>query len=218
MHRQLTLVKTPGMIPVVILFLILITGCRQDMFNQPKYEDYEPAEFFRDSASVRPLADGTVSQSWYKDADPHFYYGVIDSEFVETFPYDITQNVLYRGQEQFNVYCAPCHNYTGNGDGIIVRRGFARYPPSFHIQRLRDAEPGYIFDVITHGKGLMYGYAARIQPEDRWAIVAYIQALQLSQHVQVYLLPEQLQQQFTTMDSLISVNADSLRADQSYAD
>ena len=165
----------------ILFFAALLTGCRQDMQDQPKYIPLRPSDFFDDGRSARPLIEGTVARG-HLDDDAAFYTGKgPDGKFVNTFPFPVTKEVLDRGQQRFNIYCSPCHDRLGMGDGKIVRRGF-RHPPSYHIDRLRQVPNGYIYDVITNGFGAMPDYAAQVQPRDRWAIVAYIRALQLSQN------------------------------------
>jgi cbb3-type cytochrome c oxidase subunit III len=167
---------------LVFLAVIGAIGCRQDMHDQPKYIPLRPSDFFADGRSARPLIEGTIARG-HLDEDAAFYTGKgPDGKFLETFPFPVTRDVIERGQTRFNVYCTPCHDRLGNGDGMIVRRGY-RKPPSYHIDRLRQAANGYIYDVITNGFGAMPDYAAQIQPRDRWAIVAYVRALQLSQNV-----------------------------------
>jgi len=167
------------------------------MQDQPKYIPLRPSDFFADGRSARPLIEGTVARG-HLDDDVVYYTGKgPDGKFVDTFPFPITKEVIERGQQRFNVYCTPCHDRLGNGDGMIVRRGY-RKPPSYHIDRLRQVPNGYIFDVITNGFGAMPDYAVQVPVHDRWAIVSYIRALQLSQSVSVNQLSpqdrEQLQQ------------------------
>lgn len=161
---------------------LLLSGCswQQQMAFQPRYDPLEKSEFFDDGLSARQMVPNTVARGQLQD-DEHLYSGRVNGEIAETFPFAITQEVLERGQERYNIYCAPCHSQTGDGNGMIVQRGFPA-PTSFHTQRLREAAPGYYFDVMTNGFGVMYNYASRVKPEDRWAIAAYIQALQLSQN------------------------------------
>ena len=159
--------------------LALLAGCRQDMHDQPRYEPYAASSFFRDGRSARPKVPGTVARG-HLDEDEHLYTGRVGGELASSFPFEITRDVIDRGRERYDIFCAPCHAYDGAGDGMIVRRGLRR-PTSFHDQRLVDSPAGYFFDVITHGYGVMYDYAARISPEDRWAIVAYLRVLQRSQ-------------------------------------
>jgi mono/diheme cytochrome c family protein len=165
-------------IAIVALFS---SACRQDMHNQPKYIPLRPSDFFGDGRSQRPLVEGAVARG-HLDDDDAFYTGrAPDGKFLDTFPFPVTKDVMQRGQQRFNIYCAPCHDRLGNGDGKIVRRGY-RHPPSYHIDRLRQVPNGYIYDVITSGFGAMPDYSAQIHPADRWAIVAYVRALQLAQN------------------------------------
>jgi hypothetical protein len=164
----------------ITLGLALVTaGCRRDMFVQPKSNPLKESDFFPDGGSSRPLPEHTVARG-HLDLDEQYYTGKIGTNLVTTFPSPVTREMLQRGRERFDIYCAPCHGLTGEGNGMIVQRGFPA-PPSFHIDRLREAPPGHFFDVITHGYGIMYSYAQRVEPSDRWAIAAYIRALQLSQ-------------------------------------
>lgn len=149
------------------------------MRDQPRYEALEASDFFGDGQSARQPVAGTVARGQLQEDEP-FYTGKSQGEFVLEPPVEITRELLVRGQERFTIYCAPCHARTGLGDGMIVERGF-RKPPSYHIDRLRDAPAGHFFDVMTHGFGAMPSYR-RIEPADRWAIVAYIRVLQLSQN------------------------------------
>ncbi len=168
----------------LVLLAFAAVGCRQDMQDQPKYIPLRPSDFFADGRSERPLTQGTVARG-HLDDDAAFYTGKgPDGKFIETFPFPVTREVLARGQERFNIYCTPCHDRLGNGMGMIVRRGY-RKPPSYHIDRLRTVPNGYIYDVITKGFGAMPDYAAQIEPRDRWAIVSYVRALQLSQNAPV---------------------------------
>jgi len=156
------------------------SACRQDMHDQPRYKPLAGSAFFEDGRASRPLVEGTIPRGYVK-TDEHLYTGKVNGRLAETFPFPITRPVLERGRERYDIFCAPCHGRDGYGEGIIVQRGFRR-PPSFHTERLRQAPVGHFFDVITNGFGTMYGYASRIRPEDRWAIVAYVRALQLSQN------------------------------------
>ena len=158
---------------------VLMTGCRLDMHIQPKYKGLEPSSFFSDGRSERPVVPGTVARGELR-TDELLYTGKINGQIADVFPFPITKKDLERGQQRFNIYCAPCHDYTGSGDGMIVQRGFPP-PPSYHIERLVKAPVGHFFDVMTNGYGTMYSYADRVSPRDRWCIVAYIRALQLSQ-------------------------------------
>lgn len=162
-------------------------GCRLDMHVQPKYLPEDPSNFFDDGRSERQPVPGTVARGQLR-LDELLYTGKVDGVEAKEFPFPITRADLERGRERFNIYCTPCHDYTGSGHGIIVQRGFPP-PPSFHIDRLRAAPPGHFFDVMTNGDGAMYSYASRVEPEDRWRIAAYIRALQLSQHATIEDVP-----------------------------
>lgn len=155
-------------------------GCRQDMHDQPKGEPMEASRFFADGRVARPLVEGVIARGEL-ELDPHLYTGKLGGKLVDTFPFAIDAAGLERGRERYGIFCAPCHDAAGLGDGMIVQRGMKR-PASLHIERLREAPVGYYFDVITNGFGVMYDYSDRIRAEDRWKIVAYIRALQLSQH------------------------------------
>ena len=162
-------------------------GCRQDMHDQPKFVPLRASEFFADQRSERPIVEGTVARGRLQE-DELLATGKVNGQLSDTFPFPITAGVLSRGRERFDVFCAPCHDRTGSGDGMIVRRGFKR-PPSYHIDRLRDMPAGYFFDVITNGFGAMSDYRSQIPERDRWAIVAYVRALQLSQHATIEDVP-----------------------------
>ena len=166
------------------VFLALVTlalaGCRQDMHDQPKYIPLRESQFFGDDRSARPLVQGVVARGQLHE-DPLLYTGKENGADATEFPFPIDARVMARGQERFNIYCSPCHGRTGLGDGMVVRRGFRR-PPSFHDDRLRNAAVGHFFDVMTNGFGAMPDYAAQVRVTDRWAIAAYIRALQLSEH------------------------------------
>jgi mono/diheme cytochrome c family protein len=164
-----------------VSFVSLFTiGCRQDMHDQPKYIPLRQSSFFGDERSARPIVAGTVARGQLHD-DALLFTGKVDNADATVFPYAVDAHVMARGRERFDIYCAPCHGRTGEGDGMIVRRGY-RHPPTFHQDRLRTAPVGHFFDVITNGFGAMPDYATQIPPADRWAIVAYLRALQLSAH------------------------------------
>jgi hypothetical protein len=169
-------------------FSFFIIGCRQDMHDQPKYQPLEASDFFADGRASRPLPPGTVARGQLND-DEHLYSGKSGKKFADALPFAVSPALLARGQERFNIFCSPCHGRLGDGDGMVVRRGF-RHPPSFHIDRLRQAPVGYHFDVITNGFGSMQDYSAQIPVKDRWAIIAYVRALQLSQHATLGDVPE----------------------------
>jgi mono/diheme cytochrome c family protein len=176
--------KSRASLALMLLLSVIGTACRQDMHDQPKYIPLRPSTFFNDGRSARPLVEGSVARGQLHE-DAALYTGKsADGKLLETFPFPVTPQVLARGQDRFNIYCTPCHGRLGDGSGMVVRRGFRR-PPSYHIDRLRAAPAGHFFDVITNGIGAMQDYAAQLDAPDRWAIVAYIRALQLSQNANV---------------------------------
>ena len=168
-------------------------GCRQDMHDQPKYEPYEKSAFFADERSGRPLVPGTVARGQLRD-DAVLYTGKQGKALATTLPIALDERTLRRGRERYDIFCSPCHGYSGAGDGMVVRRGYRR-PSSFHVDRLREQPLGYVFDVVTNGFGAMPDYSAQIPVEDRWAIVAYVKALQLSQNARIEELPAEMRQQ-----------------------
>lgn len=168
--------------------VLLATGCRQDMHDQPKYQPLEASSFFADGRASRPRIPGTVARG-RRDDDALLVSGKLDGTLSEVFPAPVTKAVLDRGHQRFDVYCSPCHDRAGTGHGMIVMRGY-KQPTSFHDERIRSMPPGYFFDVITNGFGIMPSYAAQIPVDDRWAIAAYIRALQLSQHATLADVPE----------------------------
>jgi len=185
--------------------LVFLVGCDMlDMYDQPRYEPLQASELFADGMSARPQVEGTVARGYLRDNEPLFtgkdegkliskipdevYRAIYDNDpgrfhqrYSETEATDLRLALLERGQERFNIYCSACHGRIGDGTGMVVQRGF-RKPPSYHIDRLRNAPAGHFFDVITHGLGAMPSFANRVDVVDRWAIVAYIRALQLSQN------------------------------------
>ncbi len=205
----MTLHRLPMLLPVCLL----LTGCEQEMARQPRYDPLEKSDFFADGRSARPLEPDTVARGQLR-ADREFYTGrhgskaerelisaLVDaalagdlsavlagvgtySVYVDEFPIPITRPVLERGRERFGIFCAVCHGSLGDGKGKVVERGYVK-PPSYHIDRLRKAPVGYYFEVITNGYGAMPDHASQVPPRDRWAIIAYIRALQFSQHVPV---------------------------------
>ncbi len=169
--------------PLLLLALglaLLLTGCGRNMYNQARYETYERSLLFPDQASARPLIEGTVSRE-RGGTDLSFFTGQDENGLLTELPIPLSGTVIARGQERYNIFCAPCHDATGSGRGMVVQRGF-RPPTSFHDERLRNAEPGHFFDVMTNGFGAMPDYRQQISARDRWTVVAYIRALQLSQH------------------------------------
>ncbi len=178
------------------LALFVLGGCRSEMYEQPRYEPLEPSTFFEDGASARPLVAGTVPRDDPRGGPPAgaaedvFYTGWSQGKLAETVPFPVDRAVLDRGQDRFRIYCTPCHGESGDGRGMIVRRGFTP-PPPYSSEELRKQPIGHYFDVMTRGYGTMYSYASRVPPRDRWAIAAYIRVLQLSQHAEVGKLPEE---------------------------
>lgn len=170
--------------------LVLTTGCelRKAMYDQPKYKPLEESKFFADHRSSRDLIPQTVAVGQLRDND-HLYTGKVDGKDADSFPFAVTEAVLERGRQRYDIYCMPCHGQGGHGDGMVVRRGY-KAPPSYHQDRLRNAAPGYFYGVIANGFGVMASYADQIPVEDRWAIAAYIKALQLSQNATIDDVPE----------------------------
>lgn len=172
--------KTAFNIIFAAAMISLFTACRRDMFNQPRSNPLGESDFFQDGAASRPIPPHTVARDDLEH-DEAFYTGMIGSNVVTTIPISITSESLEHGRECYEIYCVPCHGKMGEGNGIAVQRGFPA-PPSYHIGRLRNAPIGHFFDVMTRGYGVMYPYASRITPKERWEIAAYIRALQLSEH------------------------------------
>ena len=160
-----------------VCVVLLLGGCGLSMTQQRKYKTYSPSTLWADGASARPLPDGGVAQ------------GDLALAAVEAMPPDASPVLLARGHERFDIYCAPCHGLAGDGDGVIVAHGFPK-PPSYHIDRLLAAPPSHFYNAISKGYGVMYSYSDRVDPHDRWAIVAYIRALQFSRRATVAEVPE----------------------------
>lgn len=174
------------------------TGCRQDMHDQAKYEPLEASVIFADGKASRPLIEGTVARGHLRE-DAVYFSGIgPDGLFVDELPMTLDRELLERGRSRFDVYCSPCHGRRGDGRGMIVRRGF-KQPTSFHDPRLRGTALGQFYDVVSNGFGEMSSYAAQIQPRDRWAIAAYIRALQLSRSAPVQWLSDRDMQELETL-------------------
>ena len=167
--------------------LLALGGCRQDMHQAPRYDPLEASDFFPDGRASRGLVAGTIARGQLRD-DPALSTGKQGATFVSEMPVEVTRDLLLRGRDRFDVYCAPCHARTGDGNGMIVQRGM-KQPPSYHIDRLRAQPVGYFYDVITNGFGAMQDYSAQLPPHDRWAVVAYLRVLQLSRHADAADLP-----------------------------
>jgi mono/diheme cytochrome c family protein len=177
--------------------LLAICGCdrlRQDMATQPKNRPLSPSDFFHDGRSERPLLENTVARGSLENDQ------LLIAKDSNAFPLPVDEALLERGQQRFGIYCTPCHGLQGDGNGMVALRGM-KHPPSYHIDRLRESPNGYFYDVITNGFGQMYGYAAQIPPRDRWAIVAYVRALQLSRHARASDLPAEMREKLSSGDS-----------------
>jgi hypothetical protein len=179
---------------LVLSSVLAFAGCentlRQDMANQPRQNPLSPAKIFPDGRSERPPIENTVARGSLEDD------ALLVPKDSNVFPVPITAELLERGRERYGIYCTPCHGLQGDGNGMVALRGM-KHPPSYHQDRLRQVPHGYIYDVITNGFGSMYGYSAQVPPRDRWAIVAYLRALQLSRNVKVAELPAELRGKFT---------------------
>jgi mono/diheme cytochrome c family protein len=170
-------------IQAVSALVIFSAACRQDMHDQPRYTALKPSTFFGDGSSARPPVAGTVARGDLRD-DELLYTGKQGEEPAAVFPFPIDDAVMERGRERFDIFCSPCHGKTGTGDGIVVQRGFTR-PPSLVTGRLLEAPPGHFFEIITNGFGAMPDHAAQVRVRDRWAIIAYIRALQLAANAKI---------------------------------
>lgn len=167
-------------LPVAAVLLLTAGGCVQQMADQPRVDTLEASAFFEDGMSVRPQVPGTVARGQLTEKTPEST-GLQDGKPIETIPIDVTSGLLALGQKHYGIWCSHCHGPAGYGNGMVVQRGFPA-PPSYHIDRLRDVADGHIFRVITDGQGRMPKFGRRIPPEQRWAITAYVRALQLSQN------------------------------------
>lgn len=186
--------RSRGKVSAAVLALVVaagLNGCRQDMARQPKQRPLSPSDFFDDGRSERPLVEGTVARGSLERDD---LFAPKDSN---AFPLPVNHDLLARGRERYDIFCSVCHGKLGDGNGMVAVRGF-RHPPSYHNDRLRQAPVGYFYDVVTNGFGAMSDYSAQVPPRDRWAIIAYIRALQLSQHAPVNELPAGLRQRLAT--------------------
>lgn len=196
---------------------LLAAGCsRLDMQDQPKYRPQRPSEFFADGRSERPPVAGTIARGDLEE-DTAFYEGKdAQGNDITEFPIAVNKDVIVRGQRQYNIYCSPCHGQIGNGLGMIVRRGF-KQPPSYHIDRLRNAPVGHFYDVISNGYGAMLNYAAQVQPRDRWAIIAYIRALQYSENANVNDLSQEARAKVPAVNAVLSADQRSAEANEPLA-
>jgi len=191
---------------VALAGCLALASCERemhDMYRQPRFDTNEPSTLFADGRATRPppprsvaVASGTLAMTSSGRRGERQQEARVAALSASS-PGTPTMAQLARGRERFEIVCVPCHSPVGDGDGTVVRRGFPR-PPSYHQERLRAAPDRYLFDVITNGHGVMYSYADRVAPEDRWAIVAYIRALQLSQHAELARLPAQMRAELET--------------------
>jgi mono/diheme cytochrome c family protein len=172
-------VRRAAMVLLSAAGLLLLAGCREDMHNQPKFIPLRENDFYADQRSARPVVEGTIARGQLED-DPLLYTGKVDGKEADQFPFAISEMDLARGRERYNIYCSPCHSQLGDGNGMIVQRGFKK-PPSYTDPRLMKAPVGHFFNVMTSGWGAMGDYSAQIPVADRWRIAAYIRALQLAQ-------------------------------------
>jgi len=189
---------------LLLFSLTLAAGCekaKQDMYDQPRYRPFAASKLFADGTSARtppagtqPNARGDFADSTGGRAGQQAVRADVAAQAAGRIPYPVDMALLRRGQQRYNIYCAACHSIAGDGDGLIVRRGFPA-PPSYHSDRLRNAPDRHFYDVISNGYGVMFPYADRVEPADRWAIVAYIRALQLSQNAKAASLPPALRDQ-----------------------
>jgi mono/diheme cytochrome c family protein len=193
MQRQGLKASQPQRLTLLLGVSLFVTGCHTDMWVQPKYHDplsmeHSPsgAHVFPDSAVSRPLVEHTVPRDHLREDDA-FFTGFKGGKLINYFPIPISKEVILRGQDRFTIYCVPCHGQLGNGKGMIAQRGFELRRPvgNYHTDRLRKMPVGHFYDVITNGYGAMFSYASRVEPQDRWAIAAYIRVLQLSQNATV---------------------------------
>jgi cytochrome c5 len=182
---MLKLLEKLMMLTTVAIFAI--AGCRQQMADQPHQRPLEPSNFFDDGMASRPVEPGTVARAG-KEQNGRSFDSKVDGKLVDTFPFEMTMEVLARGQERYEIFCSPCHDRLGTGQGVIVRRGFTP-ARSFHDPRLRDAPAGHFYEIMTQGFGPMPSYANQLSEHDRWAVIAYIRALQLSRNVRLDQLP-----------------------------
>jgi mono/diheme cytochrome c family protein len=179
-----------SLLAALFLCLFAIAGCgtlRQDMANEPRENPLSPSSFFKDDRSARPLIDNTVMRGTIA-LDPLFI-----PKDSNAFPLPLTQELLARGQDRYNIFCSPCHGLQGDGNGMVAMRGM-KHPPTYHQDRLRNVPVGYLFDVITNGFGAMNDYSMQLTPRDRWAVVSYVRALQLSRNAPVNELPANLKE------------------------
>ncbi len=175
-----------SMVAIVVL-LSFCSACRQDMQDQPKYKPLGQNRFFSDGRDSRPIPANTIARDELNATDP-YHTGMSGGVFLDNIPSAVDIKLLNRGHDRYEIFCSPCHGRLGDGNGMVAQRG-VRAPADFHTDRLRSVPPGYIFQVITNGYGGMGDYGDQVPVDDRWAIVAYIRALQLSRDAPVNDLP-----------------------------
>jgi mono/diheme cytochrome c family protein len=185
--------KTHSLIFVMLFGALVTSACRQDMQEQPKYKPLAPSKFFADGRSARPIPAHTIARDELNDNDS-FHTGEINGAFLDTIPLPVNLQLLQRGHDRYNIFCSPCHGEVGDGLGMVARRGF-QIPANLHTDRLRAVPPGYIYQVITNGYGAMPDHGDQIPVRDRWAIVAFVRALQLSHHATLADVPPPERQQ-----------------------
>ena len=193
-----------GLVCFVAVILVALGGCRQKMADQPSYTPLQASEFFEDGMASRTPVPGTVAVGQLRE-DEVFYTGKLGEEFVDTFPGEVSIDVLRRGRERFEIYCSVCHGRRGDADGMIVQRGY-RKPPSFHTDDSRSRAVGYFFDVMTNGFGVMPSYSGQISPEDRWAIAAWIRTLQFSQNARLEDVPPSIRDRLMGGEEVVFEN------------
>lgn len=187
MQKRWPKLKNKLLLAAAALSIVALTACREDMQDEPKYKPLAESDFFSDHRSARPMVEGTVARGHLR-IDEARYTGKVDGQEIDQFPIPIAKADIERGQERFNIYCSPCHSRIGDGEGMIVLRGY-RQAATYYDAKLMKAPVGHFFDVITNGFGVMPSYASRIEPDDRWRIAAYIKALQLSETASVNDVP-----------------------------
>ncbi len=202
---------------LAVLGALLTVGCRQDMHDQPKIEPYEVNNFFADGMGSRIPPAGTIARGWLREDSALWEGKDAAGELVDTLPMALDQALLERGQQRFEIYCSVCHGSTGDGQGMIVRRGF-KQPSPLYEQRLQEMPVGYFFDVMTNGFGLMSSYAKQVPVQDRWAIAAYIRALQLSQNAALAELPSPIQDEFHAALTAAESEGDGVHHDDAAAE
>lgn len=192
--------RTIKLLAALALGMLALTSCGRNMFDQPRVDAFDGSIYFSDGSGMRPIPEGTVSRE-RGALEPSYLTGLGPTGFLSELPVSLNVELLERGKERYDIYCAPCHNYNGDGTGMIIQRGFPQ-PASFtHEQRLLDSPVGYYYNAITNGFGRMYSYASRIKPEDRWAIAAYIKALQLSQNATIADVPADILSQLSATEA-----------------